>query len=371
MRFDNAYGSCVLFTPAFHLMGNILQNMGKDAQAEKYFMTAETLARQSQAGMATASEADRHATLAALPIMSSRLGDTVTVRDDGLDLEMRCISERPLLFSIRNFASPEECAAIRARAEPNLEHSYVVGAQGTGSDSSSTAISSDEEVTARRRNNLYRDSRNAWLAADDTLRRIQHRIAKLTGIPLGYISAKAEEMQVVKYDIGGSAFKIHHDASTFQPRLFTALVYLSDQQSQTGSECGGTDGAEDTARCQDTGSPGGETWFPYTGLRSRPFDSAAKSVDDVISIANKMIERPSALDTESEANKSMSEALGTELRVRPTLGSAVLFFNMLPDGSLDPAAVHAGLPTTATTEKWIANYWIHYDPEYLYSASKK
>lgn len=342
--------------------------MGKDAQAEKYFMTAETLARQSEAGMATASEADRHALLASLPIMRSSLGHSVSLRDEGLDIEMRCISERPLLFFIRNFASVEECAAIRARAEPRLEHSYVVGAQVSDSSSSNSCSTSsgDEEVRARQRNNLYRDSKNAWLATDDTLLRIQQRIARLTGLPHSYVSVKAEEMQVVKYDIGGSTFKIHHDASTFQPRLFTALVYLSDQD-QGATECLSTDGTEDAARCLESGSSGGETWFPFTGSRNRPFDSVAQSLDDVISLANKMTEREPTTDSDGSINKSMSDALGTELRVRPSLGNAILFFNMLPDGSLDPAAIHAGLPTCASKEKWIANYWIHYDPEYLSS----
>lgn len=375
---------------AFHLMGNILQNMGKDAQAEKYFIMAESLARQAEAGIATASEADRHATLASLPIMGSALGRVVTVREEGLNIEMTCISERPLLFSIKNLASPEECEVIRARAEPHLELSYVVGAQGqdTGGSSSSSSNDNDgtsgasagssgsalDEVKARRINNLYRDSKNTWLAADDTLRRIQRRISHLTGIPLSYISSKAEEMQVVKYDIGGSSFKIHHDASTFQPRLFTALVYLSGpsegRTSDGVTECSATasDGSQQCANADDFG---GETWFPYTGVRARPFDSVAHSVEEAISKANSI--RNDSPDIENNSDKSGSEnreALGKETKVRPSLGDAVLFFNYRPEGSLDPAAVHAGLPTSADAEKWIANYWVHYDPEFLASTLK-
>jgi hypothetical protein len=71
-------------------------------------------------------------------------------------------------------------------------------------------------------------------------------------------------------------------------------------------------------------------------------------------------------------------------KVAPKQGKAVIFLNHLRSGAIDPLAVHAGLPLTAqghetTTcdgsareleaEKWVANYWIEFDPvtllEYL------
>lgn len=75
----------------------------------------------------------------------------------------------------------------------------------------------------------------------------------------------------------------------------------------------------------------------------------------------------------------------TGTKITPVLGSAVLFFNYLPEGGLDPSAVHAGLPVTVSTpaaspsasasalweaddvssdgsaQKWIANYWLGLD----------
>ena len=45
------------------------------------------------------------------------------------------------------------------------------------------------------------------------------------------------------------------------------------------------------------------------------------------------------------------------LLVQPVKGTAVLFYNMLPDGNADVYSVHAALPTR-TGDKWLANLWV-------------
>lgn len=45
------------------------------------------------------------------------------------------------------------------------------------------------------------------------------------------------------------------------------------------------------------------------------------------------------------------------LLVQPVKGTAVLFYNMLPNGNADVYSVHAALPTR-TGEKWLANLWV-------------
>jgi prolyl 4-hydroxylase len=45
------------------------------------------------------------------------------------------------------------------------------------------------------------------------------------------------------------------------------------------------------------------------------------------------------------------------LLVQPVKGTAVLFYNMLPDGNADVYSLHAALPTR-TGEKWLANLWV-------------
>jgi prolyl 4-hydroxylase len=50
-----------------------------------------------------------------------------------------------------------------------------------------------------------------------------------------------------------------------------------------------------------------------------------------------------------------------DLRIRAEPGSAILFYNTLPDGSLDPASLHAGEPV-AQGEKWVATRWLRERP---------
>jgi prolyl 4-hydroxylase len=56
------------------------------------------------------------------------------------------------------------------------------------------------------------------------------------------------------------------------------------------------------------------------------------------------------------------------LTVTASLGDAVAFSNVLPDGSPDPASRHAGLPVQNGT-KWLATRWIRRSPLDVWSAS--
>jgi 2OG-Fe(II) oxygenase superfamily len=106
---------------------------------------------------------------------------------------------------------------------------------------------------------------------------------------------------------------------------------------------------------------GGETWFPFSG-RYREFDL---SVEEAISTALKS--REGKVKGEGDDEES---ALG--IKIAPKMGDAVIFFNHLTSGELDPAAVHAGLPVKSTEEgkegeKWIANYWVDLDFDMLFA----
>lgn len=295
---------------ALHLMGNILQELGRPEEAQKFFLKAEEAATEQQeqqplgAGVAAASTTLDWSHIAA----HSRLGDVLSTAmhvEDAV-LEMECISERPLIFIVKNILTEDECREIVERAEPLLQISHVMGGDGE-------AVGS------------YRSSRNAWLAAnDDVLPRLQKRLAALLRVEHQILASKLEELQVVKYDEGGQ-FQCHHDSSGFQTRIATALLFLNTV---------------------DEGS-GGETYFPFA--------PATRLTNDV-TFSNK---------TTSE---SIQEALAriaqgspaVGLRVRPLVGSMLIFFNhLLKDGHpLDAAAVHAGLPVARGSTKQIANYWL-------------
>ena len=77
----------------------------------------------------------------------------------------------------------------------------------------------------------------------------------LKGIPSGYLKEKSEELQVVRYPESGR-FKVHHDSSSFHPRLLTALFYLNDVG----------EGKEISAENLHVS---GGTWFPFAREASR------------------------------------------------------------------------------------------------------
>jgi len=53
---------------------------------------------------------------------------------------------------------------------------------------------------------------------------------------------------------------------------------------------------------------------------------------------------------------------GTGLSIKPPRGSAVLFYNMLPDGNSDDSSLHAGAPVEEGI-KWACNLWV-WDPKF-------
>lgn len=112
----------------------------------------------------------------------------------------------------------------------------------------------------------------------------------------------AERMQLVHY-AEGEQYNAHHDFSfpafgnRYQPSRFaTLLLYLNDVEE------------------------GGETIFPR------------------------------AINSESHDGIS----------VKPKAGTAILFYNVLPDGNLDDLSQHQSAPVRSG-EKYLANLWI-WDP---------
>ena len=287
----------------YHLLGNILQNMGRVEEAEQYFVLAESLAVEKSEGVETSDH------LLLPDLATTRVSDEMSVEVDGRQFSMTCLSRHPLLFIARELFSEDECDQVMTRAESKLERSLVMGG----------VVNVEGEVpnSASYSKGSYRDSFNAWLAADPLLEELQKRIAALTRIPSAYVKLKAEELQVVKYNASGY-FNMHHDSSMFHPRLLTALVYLNSLSEEDG----------------------GETWFPFANDGNKSF----KNVEEAISSS-------SNLDPHSSG-----------ICIRPRKGDAIIFFNHAVDSSeIDTLAVHAGLKVRGEKEKWIANYWVESD----------
>lgn len=290
---------------------------GKDEDAQRYFIQAETIAKNNNPEI-NENDINKNKGWESLTVATSKIGDEITTKLDNIDYTMICISERPLIFKISSLITFEECQHIMNRAKSKLEYSLIMGGSDHGSNNDiDNGINNDI-------NNSYRSSHNACklyfyyilviiiiikiiilfyigLSHDEVLLRIQKLISSLSGIPKNYFLHKTEEMQVVKYNIN-EQFKIHHDSSKFHSRLLTALLYLNDVPEING----------------------GETWFPFNGIR-RDFNY---DIEKAIELGLKKV---NSGDT-------------TGIKIKPNHGDAIIFFNLLPTGELDSSAVHAGLP---------------------------
>ena len=336
--------------------------------------------------------------LESLGIFGTKMGQTFNVDVEGVQYLVECVSENPLILIVENFVSSEESEHIKIRSMNRLEKSFVMGGGNEGYENvapHSTGITEQRSPSPTDTTSteidpaLYRSSYNAWLPQDSILDTLQLRLSKILGIPSAYLKQKSEQLQVVRYTPGGQ-FKVHQDSSAFNTRLFTALLYLN-----TPSVSYNSDGGSDTATSVTSVDGGGETWFPYAGdgiaVPTQEF-----SVEDAVKAALQEYES-------SRIGSSTQKASLPGLKVSPVLGKAVIFFNHLKSGTIDPMAVHAGLPiyplnhqlrsisalgeydtqvdsingsSTSTgvvrinvngdaIEKWVANYWVEYDPTAL------
>jgi tetratricopeptide (TPR) repeat protein len=320
----------------YHLMGNIMQSLGKEDQAEKYFNLAESMAvseRPEGAGPKEAVGRDSSFRLSEwLENLSKRLvdGQQFDVIFGEKTFTVQRLSQDPLILQIDDFVTDELCTWIRSKAEGHLEKSFTMGSQVI-STAESCADTANDRVRDESEEDpkLFRSSYNAWVPREEKLQGLQEQLSTVLQIPLRYILQNSEDLQVVHYKSGGQ-FKIHQDSSNFHPRLFTALIYLNDPPAGSG-----------------------ETWFPYGGSHDL---SVPRSVDEAVLGSLEVYES-------QEPSRSTSALPG--LKVAAKKGRVVIFFNHNNDGQVNPLAVHAGLPprkhsvdSEVVPEKWIANYWV-------------
>jgi prolyl 4-hydroxylase len=216
------------------------------------------------------------------------------------DFTLKVASVTPRVLVIDNFLSPEDCQVI-------IELSQSQGLQLSSLHSGATAKQARDLST--------RSSSNTWVSRDtnDLTEKIYQQAAQVMKIDpelfqkfhesSAHHHSIAESLQVVRYKKGGEEYQPHHDFvypsinHRYQPtRSATLLIYLNDVPE------------------------GGETRFP-------------RAVNNY-------------------------DAQGLE--IKPKVGQAVLFYNMLEDGNVDDLSQHGSNPTTGH-EKWLANLWV-WDP---------
>jgi prolyl 4-hydroxylase len=213
-------------------------------------------------------------------------------------------SVTPRVFTIPNFLSAQECQQL-------IELAQQQGLKG------STVFSGGNMAANRQREGSTRSSSNAWLARSsmNVTDQIYRRAAALLQIDESLLQASsmgddlhahqhatAESLQIVNYQQGQS-YSAHHDfvyppvSHRLQPTRFaTLLFYLNDDFE------------------------GGRTVFPRA------------------------------------VNAHHHEGIS----IKPVRGTAVLFYNMLPDGNVDDLSQHTG-EAVVSGEKFIGNLWI-WDP---------
>jgi hypothetical protein len=332
---------------AYHLMGNIMQSLGKEPEAEKYFQLAESLAGETAQSPINETNSSELAIHRVIKFIQNRFENEWTdITHDGNSYRVRLVSREPLAFTVDNFISPDQCQHIKDLSTPMLEKSFVMGNKVTTIEGEAANVTTIETGVGEDPS-LYRSSYNTWLPQDSVLSDIQEKLSSLLGIPLGYVKHKSEDLQVVKYNLGGQ-FKAHQDSSAFHSRLLTALMYLEDLSSQD----------------MEMDFRGGATWFPFAASR--------ENNQSVLSVENAVLSALNIYDNTEIKNDLPG------IQVQPKKGSILVFFNYDANGSIDPLAVHAGLPiqrrsatdtilTESTPMKWIANYWLDYDEAVLRS----
>ncbi|KAJ0098082.1 hypothetical protein Patl1_28564 [Pistacia atlantica] len=237
--------------------------------------------------------------------------------DDSLaTIPFQVLSWMPRALYFPNFATPEQCKHITNMAEPSLKPSTLALREGETEDntkgirtSSGMFISAAEDETG-------------------TLDVIEEKIARATMLPKvhGELTFYFREIlnlsedihmfqafNVLRYEIG-QRYHSHYDA--FNPeeygpqksqRVASFLLYLSDVEE------------------------GGETVFPFENGMNM------------------------------DGSYDYRECVG--LKVKPRRGDALLFYSLLPNGTIDPTSLHGSCPVIKG-QKWVATKWIRDQEQY-------
>ena len=75
----------------------------------------------------------------------------------------------------------------------------------------------------------------------------------------------------------------------------------------------------------------------------------------------------------SRLSLSLSQDCSKGLSVYPQAGKVIIFYSMLPDGSMDDFSLHGGCDVLLEHEtKWSANFWLWNKPNHFgHSAARK
>jgi len=296
-------------------------------------------------------------------------GPQQSVSEKELRYTIERVSFTPDVFVLRNYLSPIECNTIINQAN---KVNMAVAETTTG------------DAAARKK------SKVAWLPSDDNQLSMSSTSKLISGLIsstaktflskdiLSHPDAGVEDLQVLKYDVGGE-FVLHHDGA---PRVLTVIYYVNGVGG-TWFPLARTD--EDLSNDPCRGIDVDAMDHNFSQLRklatSTTTTTLQKNAGGALNLGNDHVPGVHGIlvkgldDTSSSSSSSSSSSARPDLErgtgsiehdpTNPHVawihrGDAVAFYNYRDDGSgrLDWRALHTGLPTTEEDGvKWIANHW--------------
>ncbi|XP_044207239.1 transmembrane prolyl 4-hydroxylase-like [Thunnus albacares] len=194
-------------------------------------------------------------------------------------------------------------------------------------------------------------NKHTWLyqglGSHHVLHTLRNRVTSLTRLPSALVDV-SEPLQVIRYEHGdfGNA---HYDSSPSHSETTCAHTRLAGNTSAlTEVSCRYLTVLFYLSSVEE----GGETTFPVAD--NRTYDEQALVQDGV-----------DLTDTQETCGRG-------NLRLKPTAGTALLWYNHLSDGrgwmgELDEYSLHGDCPVKRGV-KWVANSWVNVDPDHQQQA---
>ncbi|XP_061553547.1 transmembrane prolyl 4-hydroxylase-like isoform X1 [Phycodurus eques] len=204
-----------------------------------------------------------------------------------------------------------------------------------------------EEQSGKLRSQFKQRSKHTGLhqgpGSHHVLQTLRRRVLALTRLPTALVDM-SELLQVFRFELGDFS-DAHHDSSP--PHVETACSH---------TRLAGNASALAEVSCRyltvliylSSVEEGGETTFPVAD--NRTYDELALVQDGV------------------DLTDTRKTCVRGNLRVKPTVGTALLLYNHLSDGQgwmgeLDEYSLHGDCPVKRGL-KWVANSWVNVDPDY-------
>ncbi|XP_053280236.1 transmembrane prolyl 4-hydroxylase [Pleuronectes platessa] len=204
-----------------------------------------------------------------------------------------------------------------------------------------------QQQNGKLRSQFKQRNKHTWLyqglGSHHVLQTLRNRLISLTRLPPALVEL-TEPLQVIRYEHGDFS-NAHHDSSRSHSETTCAHTRLAGNTSAlTEVSCRYLTVSFYLSSAEE----GGETSFPVAD--NRTYDEQALGQDGV-----------DLIDTQETCGRG-------NLRIKPTAGTALLWYNHLSDGrgwmgDLDEYSLHGDCPVRRGV-KWVANSWVNVDPDH-------